>query len=65
MTSFRIEETIRYDRDAGELQMLDGEGILREAIKVRTALSENILLHAVIIELERRGYVVTAPEDPW
>lgn len=57
---FRLDETIRYDRELGEVQVLiDGE--VREAMHVRTALAEGVLLEAIVAELERRGYTVTPP----
>jgi len=59
--TFRLDETIKYDRELGEVQVLV-EGVVREAMHVRTALAEGVLLEAIVVELERRGYTVLHPE---
>jgi hypothetical protein len=57
---WKIEETIKYDREAGEVQVLI-DGQVREAMQVRTALVEGVLLEAIVAELRLRGYTVIAP----
>lgn len=57
---FRLDETIKYDRELGEVQVLI-DGVVRESMRVRTALVEGVLLEAIVAELERRGYTVTPP----
>lgn len=59
--TFRLDETIRYDPEQGELQVLV-DGTVREAMRVRTALVDGVLLEAIVAELRRRGYTVTPPE---
>lgn len=61
--TFRLDETIRYDRESGELQVIVDNAV-REVIEVRTALAEGVLLEAIVAELRRRGYTVTPPEVP-
>lgn len=58
--TFRVDEVIRYDREAGELQTVV-DGVVRDAMQVRTALAEGVLLEAIVAELQRRGYTVTPP----
>jgi hypothetical protein len=58
--TFRIDETIKYDRELGEVQVLV-DGAVRETMHVRTALAEGVLLEAIVGELRRRGYAVTPP----
>ena len=58
---FRIDETIRYDRELGELQVIIDDQI-REAMRVRTALADGVLLEGIVFELRKRGYTVIPPE---
>jgi hypothetical protein len=39
--------------------LIDGQ--VREAMQVRTALVEGVLLEAIVAELRLRGYTVIAP----
>jgi len=58
---YRIDETLRYDRELGEVwALLDGK--VREVMSLRAELVDRVLREAVIIELERLGYTVTPPE---
>lgn len=58
---FRIDETVLYKRETGELQTyLDGQ--LREVISVRAQLLDRMIRQAAIVELERLGYTVISPE---
>jgi hypothetical protein len=58
--TFRVDETIRYDYEAGELHVLV-DGVVREAMHVRTALVEGVLLEGIVAELRHRGYLVEPP----
>jgi hypothetical protein len=60
--TFRVDEVIRYNFDEGRLEVLT-DGIVREAMQVRTALAEGVLLEAIVHELRRRGYLVEPPGD--
>lgn len=58
--TFRLDETVTYDRELGEVRVSVDEQI-REVMRVRAALVDEVLLAAIVVELERRGYSVTAP----
>lgn len=59
-TTIKLDGVLKYDQEKGELQeLIDGQ--LQSIIAVRTQLMEDIARQAVIIELERLGYTVTAP----
>lgn len=56
----KVDEVLKYDPELGEVQTLI-DGVVREAMHVRAALVDEVLLAAIVVELERRGYTVTPP----
>jgi len=58
----REVETIRYNRALGEVQTLLGD-VVRQAVQIRVNLEDELVLAAVVEELERRGYDVTPPGE--
>lgn len=58
--TLRIDGEIKYDLDRGELNIVDE--VARVVIEVRKKMEDDVLLHAVIFELEKRGYTVISPE---
>jgi hypothetical protein len=59
--TLRIDGTVKYDFDKGELNIVDDRA--RVVIEVRKKLEDDILIKAVIFELEKRGYTVISPEE--
>jgi hypothetical protein len=57
---FRSEEELRYED--GEVRTYV-DGAIREAIKVRAGVVDDLVRRAIIMELEALGYVVTPPKD--
>lgn len=55
-----IDGEIKYDLDRGELNIVDDHA--RVVIEVRKKMEDDVLLRAVIFELEKRGYTVISPE---
>lgn len=61
--SAAIREQLRYDLDQGRLVTESyPDGAVRQAIEIRKGLEDALVLQAVVLELERRGYTVISPE---
>lgn len=54
--------TVVYDGENGEVHVDYGTGI-EQAIEVRQSMVDQAVRHAAVVELERLGYRVIAPED--
>lgn len=59
-----IRERLRYDMDEGRLITESyPDGAVHQAIEIRKGLEDALVLQAVVLELERRGYTVISPEN--
>lgn len=59
--AYTLEGEYRYDVELGELHELVDEK-LKQVVKIRQRLEDEIVIQAVIFELEKRGYTVISPE---
>ena len=59
--TFRLTTAHEWDDERGVLSSTSE--LVRHEIEVRTRLEDAVLRAAVILELERQGYTVLAPED--
>lgn len=58
---YRLNGELYYDAVSGELLEVT-EDVVQQAYKVRRALRDEMLVKAVIVELEKLGYTVIEPE---
>lgn len=57
-----VPDPLEYDPEQGDLILSRySDGMVREAIQVRTRLVDAALRDVVIVELRRLGYTVTPP----
>jgi hypothetical protein len=59
---YRAMGELKWDPNEGEMHEFDG--MVNRIYKVRTTLLDDLILQAVIVELERRGYTVISPDSP-